>query len=570
MNSVETKLSDSALQGDNLPQVRNLLLFTAKTLKSIRVYPVNSPVPKGQKELLNKEFQSYLSTNDALTIRITESVLKVDDQVIYEEENRSNNLAFLLYRDGLREITFYEGLTPEELNEFLEALAENWQGSEDTDVVSSLWERDFHHISYLSIDELFDDLMEPKTSPEVASPVSSGRIALQKEDVQQSSDLSLWAGKGINSPLLLNDEDLKKIKEIVEEDRKNFNPHLEFAAALFDLLVLEDEPEKYNSLLRILKEYLSELISNADFGAACTIFLALNEIKDSPSLEPARYRILVESIAKIARSAESIEKIRQLINKGAIGSWDDLLKYISFLGASATPILIDLLMREENQEIHPKVRGLLVEFGRESPDRLGEWISDGRTQLVKQIVFALGQVGGKAIPYLEQCLHHPDTDVRRETVRALFKIGGIAVNPLLSKFLLDPDSSVRILAARGFSQPDLKAVGFVSRLIQQKGFAKKSIMERKALVDILRKAGSENAVATLGDLLHQRSWFKRGEDNELKVYVVKALASIDTESARETLLEVAKVRNRKVRNACKAALQRAGETNIEGKKGEKL
>ncbi len=585
MNSVETKLSDLALERDSLSPAKNLLLLTAKTLKSIKVYPVNSPVIKGQKELLNKEFQSYLATNDVLTIKIAESALKVDDQVIYEGGNRSNNLAFLLYRDGLREISFYEGLTPEELNGFLGALAENWQGSEETDVVSSLWERDFHHISYVAIDELFADLLEPgevdsetpfKPSPEVASPVSSGRIALQEEDVKQSSGLPRWAGEGMDtslemgSPLLLDDKDLRKIKEIVEEDGRNFNPPREFAQALFDLLVLEDEPEKYTSILQVLERFLSELISNAEFGTACQIFFALNEIQDSSSLQPAKYRILVETVLKMARSPESIEKIRRLLRRGAIGSGDDLLKYTSFLGASSTPILIDLLMRRENQEMPPKVCDLLVEFGRESVDYLGEWVSDSRTQLVKQIVSILGQVGGKAIPYLERCLHHPDTDVRRETVRALSQIGEIAVNPLLSKFLLDPNPAVRILTAKGFGDPDPEAVEFVCRLIHQKEFRKRGIRERKALVDILRKAGSENAVATLGNSLHQRSWFRRGDSNEFKAYVVLALASIATESARKTLVEGTRMRNRKVRNACKTALQRVGETNPEGEKGKEL
>jgi len=95
-------------------------------------------------------------------------------------------------------------------------------------------------------------------------------------------------------------------------------------------------------------------------------------------------------------------------------------------------------------------------------------------------------------------------------------------------------------------------------------------MERKALVDILRKAGSENAVSILEGLLHQRIWFRSGESNEVKVYVVKALASIATETASKALWKGAKMRNKKIRKACEAALQIVGEMNIEGKKGEKL
>ena len=582
MNNVETKLSPQTVARDGLSQARNLLLLMAKTLKSIKVYPENSPVIKGQKELLYREFGSFLAKNDVLTLAVAESGLRIDDQVVYEEQNRNKDLAFLLYRDGLRELSFYEGMTQEELNDFLEALAENWRGSEETDVVSSLWERDFRHISYVAIDEIFGNLMESaetgseKNSPAsvdlpsgAASQLSSGRIALEEEEVRQGPGGAQLAAGGERAPEpddapLLNEQDLRRIKEIVEEDKRDFNPPREFAQVLFDLLALEDEPDKYGSLIKVLEGYLSELIANAQFGTACEIFLALNEIQNSSSLQPAKYGTLVETILKVARSPESIEKIRQLLRKGYTGPWDDLLSYLSFLGPSTTPILVDLLVRNENPEVHSTLHELLVKFGRENPDYLGEWIVAGRAQLVKQIVFILGEAGERAIPHLERLIHHPDADVRKGVVRSLSRIGGMSVNPPLIKFLLDPDPAIRILAARGFSAPGPEVVGFVCHLIQQKGFAKKGLRERKAWVDILRKAGSPDAVATLGGLLYRRSWFRREENREFKAFVASALASIGTEPARKALREGMKVRKKEVSNACRYALQRWGGTKTEG------
>lgn len=586
--NVENKSSNTTLERDSIARARNLMLLTAKTLRSIKIYPSNSPVIKDQKEFLNRGFQSYLTTYQTLTITISESGLLIDDQVIYEDETRGNSLSFLLYNDGLREISFYEGITQQELDEFLEALAENWFEAEETDVASSLWERDFNNISYVAIDEIFSDLAEPTDTSSgqggiAASKIttgdkrelSSGTITLRDEDGEQlkgaGSGITGVATEEMNTSLeignvlLLDDQDLEKIEKIVNEDTRDFNPPREFAEALFDLLVLEEDPNRYNSVLKILEEYLSELISNANFGTASQILLALIEIKDSPSCQSSKYKMLVKTILERARSAESIKKVRQLLHKETIGSLDNLFNYISLLGASATPILIDILMQMKDPEIHSRARNLLVDFGRTDVGYFREWLSDSRAHLVKQIVSILGQVGVEAIPHLGKCLNHPDTDIRRETVRSLSRIGGMSANLLLVKFLSDPNPDVRILTLRSFSNPDPETIESICSLIHQDEFAKKDIMERKAWVDFLRKTGSDSVVPVLRSLLIQRSWFRRRVNNEFKVFVVWALASIATESARKALFEGTRMRNRKVRNACKQALQRVRRANQEEK-----
>ena len=77
-----------------------------------------------------------------------------------------------------------------------------------------------------------------------------------------------------------------------------------------------------------------------------------------------------------------------------------------------------------------------------------------------------------------------------------------------------------------------------------------------ALVDILKRAGSQEAVAILQDLLNQKIWFKREESNRFKAYVVRALAGINKDFSIEALKAGARSGNKAVRKMCKAALQR--------------
>jgi hypothetical protein len=574
MDNAENTLLNSAHDTDSIARARNLLSLAEKALKSIMVYPEKNPVIREQKERLNREFQSYLDTYETLAIRINESAITLDNQTIYEGKTKGRGLAFLLYRDGVREITFYEGLTQEELNDFLEALAENWQVTEDTDVVSSFWEKDFHHIAFSAINELFTDMAEPGGNPEgfssqfynLTDSDSPGKIFMQEEDSQQTSGLPQWVEKVVDKPrdvssfILLDGEDLSEIKEILEEDRKNFNPKREFIYTLLDLLILEDNPEEYAALLTTLKEYFSNLISNANFDMTCNILSTLSQISDIPTLQPSKQKNLEKTILGVVQDQESIEKIRQMIQNNTINSWDDLLQYTSYLGEKAIPVLIDILMQKKAQAIHTKVQSLLLKFGRNNIEILGACLSDDRSQLVNQIIPILSKVKEKAIPYLKLSLHHPDAEVRRKTVRALSQIGGNEVNSLLSELLSDPDPTIRILTAKCIDNPDVKTADVVCGLIQQKEFMKKDILERKALVGILQKTDSENAVVTLRGLLYHKSWLKRGEINRFKSFVAHILADIGTDSAIKTLEEGIRTKNRVVRNACQDALSK-----IEGK-----
>ena len=572
MDNAENRSFDSTHDTESVARARNLLSLTEKTLRSIMVYPEKNPIIREQKGRLDREFQAYLDEYEILTIRIDESAITMNGEVIYEGKGKGRGLAFLLYRDGVREISFHEGLGSDELDGFLEALAENWQVTEDTDVVSSFWEKDFRHITFIAINELFTDLAEPfenqgalsQQLQDLASSGFSERIFLKDEDGEETSGLPQWVEEVVDKPqevgsfILLDDEDLEEIRGLLEEDRKSFNPKREFIYVLLDLLVLEDEPEEYAELLKTLREYFSSLVTKGDFGMAREVLSILRRIESHPEIQPRKANALVKSVFEVAQSPELIEKIGQMIQNDSVGSWEDLLAYLSFLREKAVPILVDLLMQKKARAIHPKVQNLLLEYGQDNIEILGACLSDGRSQLVNQIIPILSRVKEKAIPYLKRGLHHPDVEVRRKTVRALAQIGGEEVNSLLSGLLRDQDQAVRILTAKCIDHPDEKTVDIVCGLIQQKEFVKKDVLERKALVGILQKADSEKAVATLRGLLYQKSWFKRSEVNRFRGYVAHVLAEMGTDSAIKVLEEGSRGKDKVVRNACNNALLRIG------------
>jgi HEAT repeat protein len=470
-------------------------------------------------------------------------------------------------------------MTSHELDQFLEALAENLMAPEETDVVSLLWEKDLSSILYIAIDEIFNETKEPPDShsdgetdsSRSSSGVenrSSGTITLTSEDrkrvTQAGSTMGRTdaeqtdTGEEISQSILLNDQELEEIRRIVSDDEKAFNPPRELADALFEMLRLERDPERCDSILKVLKEYLSGLVSSANFEMACDVILALSEIERSSPRPHSEDHPFAQTILEDARSPRAIERIKVLLRGGITGSLQHLFAYLTLLGPSAASVLVDILTRMEDPQIRSKARTLLAEFVRKNPRSVEEWLFDPRVHLVKQVVSILGQPQlEEAIPYLDKCVFWHDADIRKEVIRSLSRIGGTAANTILAKFFTDPDPQVRVLATRCVDILDPDAMQLACGLISAKQFFKTEMLEKKAWVDLLRKTRSDTVVPILQGLLRHRTWFKRKETDQFRSYVASALGSVATEAAMQVLLEGTRMRNRRVRTACQHALERA-------------
>src|SRR5262249_53084620 len=82
---------------------------------------------------------------------------------IYNNPSKRDSLAYRFHRDGITEIEFTEGVTPPEINAFLDVLARATEPrGADEDLVTLLWEQEFSHIryAYLAIDDLQENLLE--------------------------------------------------------------------------------------------------------------------------------------------------------------------------------------------------------------------------------------------------------------------------------------------------------------------------------------------------------------------------------------------------------------------------
>ena len=123
----------------------------------IKIFPPNNHSVIKSVDTFYERITEFLDEYEKLTVTIEEFSFSYKGETVFQDEEKQNSLPFFFFKDGMRELSFHEGLDKRELKDFLALIKEESALSlEDSDIVNSLWAKDFAHIRYFAIDEFFD------------------------------------------------------------------------------------------------------------------------------------------------------------------------------------------------------------------------------------------------------------------------------------------------------------------------------------------------------------------------------------------------------------------------------
>jgi hypothetical protein len=136
-------------------ELAGLLKELAKTQKLLRLYQGTHTAWEKLEANLHTELSSFLRDTDGIDLAVSEFRISYRDETVYENQDRNDSLAFLVFRDGIRRLSFLPDLPAAELHGFLSALNEvRLVSNEEADLVTLLWEQDLQSIRYFAVDEL--------------------------------------------------------------------------------------------------------------------------------------------------------------------------------------------------------------------------------------------------------------------------------------------------------------------------------------------------------------------------------------------------------------------------------
>jgi HEAT repeat protein len=564
----EMPLVEGTETDEELLLARDLTSFFLKTFKAIRFYPPDNPTIKGFRDQLFKRLQHFLNKYPSLVLQIGEFTLSFKDRVLYENRDTKSSFAFLLYKDGLRELRFAKGVEEWEVQGLMDVIrGGEYINQMEDDLVTMMWERDFVHISYLATDEFLDEnpILVPDNVDQFRSKLVFKPLAYNVQvDLleEEEPDLQkLLSRTERESPLkdrsvyFLTREEVDHLRGEVEGE---IDPSFVFNAIdiLFEVLALEQEQEPYQDAVNLLLKLLDGLLTLGNFKRAGELLNRLYIVAKTYELKDWQAKA-IHQLIECSGDEVRIERIGKVFERETEVRLEDVNQYLILLRQSSVKPLIKLLGELKNSKARRVICDALSEIGKNAIELFTPFIDDRRWYLVRNITYILGRIGKeKALPYVQKAFNHEELRVRREAVQALGLIGGPKAVTLLIKALIDKDARIRSMAAVNLGRIG-KNVGLSALLdaVQSKEFQKKEPAEMKAFLDAIGMAGSNEALPVLQQMIERKSLFGIGKKDETKPGVANALAMIGTPEARAVLEKGINSKEESIRSACLQALR---------------
>jgi len=551
---------------------RDLTGTFVKAIKAFRFYPPDNPTLKGFKEQLLRRFQFFLNKYQSFVIQVEKYHLTFKGKTIYENKDVKTSLAFLLYKDGLREIRFMKGLEEWEVQGIIDIIKQSDIINQlEDDIVTLMWEKDLEHISHLATDEFLEET--PVIVPEnidqfrknlIFRPLPRHvEVDSHEEGSEEEGDLDEIVSRVVEeaapfvsdrSVYFLTSTEVEGLRRDVEAE---MDPTFIFDVLdiLFEILALEKEPEPYQDVVNILIKVLDGFLTLGEFTKATDLLKRVNIVLKTYELQDWQS----EAIQKITLEAGDegrIARIGKVLDREDI-RLEDVNAYLSFLQKNSITPLIKLLGELKNSKTRRVFCDALSEIGKNAVDLIIPFVDDRRWFLVRNITYILGRIGKEqSLPYIVKAFNHEEIRVRREAVQALGLVGGPKSVGLLVKALTDNDVRIRCMAAIHLGKVG-KEVGLIPLLevVQSRDFYKREPVEIKAFFDAIGMAGSDEAVPILEQLLERKSWFGRGTTDEVRLGAARAMAMIGTPEAKAVLEEGRRSKDESIRDACAQALR---------------
>jgi len=535
-------MSEEKIIEEKVKSTKALIQTFLQTLKAFRLYEANHPILSKFVERLRKDFDQFFGEFDSFSLQIGEHRLHYRGNVVYENEDVKESLAFVFFKDGIRELQFSKGLEFKEMMDFLNIVRKSdFLNRMEDDLVTLLWEKDFSHITFTTVDEFLDgsSTFVPATEEDLikGSEYTGAPEEGPQEDVDEEQDESSHVpvreglqqvinpapGQSLVQACQLTPEE----SEVIHRDARQ-EEQADYIYVLIDnlieiLLHLGEDVDAYENMISYFDRVIEYLLEQKEVGKAVALLKSLNETMESIMMKDKQI-FAIQRILQECSSPHSVELLGKAMKGNGEVKSEPILQYFQFLTKQAVEPLCILLGELESAKWRKAISDQLIELSREETQPLSKFLSDGNPILVCQILNILARIGDPStVNYLGNLVTHRDLKVREETLQVLDKFGEKGKD-LIQKYLMDPVSGIRAKAALLFARHTKeKAIEPLTEIILSEDFYKRDFREKASFFKALGETKSEEVIPILKRIAKKRRWFQREKWNEMRQCAANAL-----------------------------------------------
>jgi HEAT repeat protein len=559
--SVPPKTEDRELDEPSFPTVyvTDLLKAFVKAVRAHQLYLPNNPMHARSLEAVRESFATLWTHTDEIDLQVVETRLEWEGRVVLDEEERtSDNIAWLLYKDGVRELKMLKGFEEEELGVFFNLLQRVRKATDDDDdLLTLMWEREFVTLQYRYVD-LTQEGGPGVESMERAEQKEKILSPAQTEAGLESTQSSIAKMDEFDATLYFLDD--REVEYLQGEIKREFSTDLRPAviASLLDTFENQKDPTVREEICGLLDYFLLILLSTAQYrNAAYLLREASVTANRAPEvLETQKNRLT--QLGELMSDPKPLGQLLQALEDSPLRApQHELDELFGILQPRALETILSWIGRSNN----PPLKMLLeVAAGRLASANSAELIrligSDDEAVVIEAIRRAAALKSPAAVPALGKMLTVGEADMRVAAVTALTEIGSAGAMQMLERALIDEDREVRIVAVRALGARNARAAApRIEAAIKGKELREGNLTEKMAFFEAYGLLCGDAGVTLLDGLLNAKGFMGKKDDAEMRACAAMALGKVNSAKAMESLNRASGEKDVIVRNAVSRAIR---------------
>lgn len=560
---------DSSPDEQVAASAREVVRALVKAVRAYKIYLPEHEIRRRFHQELAAQVQRHVDAYGDLRLDVNGYEFWCGSCAVYEEPNRFENLAFRCSADGVRQLTFHQGLAAPEIETVIDVFAGEIRPMDD-DLVTRLWRGALEHVTYVVAETTAESGEDGSEPPLLSGPPVVASATGEGSGTRTPDESGVPIGGAIaddHTVLTLTEDEVAALQRDVAEDMAQ-----DYVSQLVDILIsiiaLDDDEQSFLEVLQILDDIILTNIRRGQYRRAVDVLTRLGDLRRVDSGVSERSRALIGAFWSPWGTWDRVALLEDVLNQR--GAWDsaDVEAYLALLPSSATDALITLLERVQTAKGRRVLCETLVRRGAAELDTIRRRVPDAPWYLARNLIWVLGGIGDeRALPTLEAVRTHPDGRLRHEALKAMELLGPGRADTWLPRWLNDSDETIRIAAMKASRRvPSPSIAQAVQAMIVHQTFGRRSEVEQREAFETLVALLDDAALPVLQAIVSTVtgwSWTWRTRQVPVARLAIGAARRLRSREAAAWLADVAERGPASVRDAARdgaEALLREGRS----------
>lgn len=500
---------DQGQTAQELQAVKAVVASFILAVKNYAMYPESHVTCQNSLQAVKSRIDVFIENYGDLKLDVEKNRLIFQSEMVQQDDPRTVQLAFPLFRDGIQWLEFKQGLELWEISDFLKIhnqyviLQEEAKG----DLVTALWEMDFPHLQYAAMDVLWKaetitdfstfKVTDDEKQAAAGHGIEHGQLddtAMQEQGDDDFSTFKVTDGEkqatagheieheslhdtaiqeqgdddqqglanterdpdaGIDMLLStmdatiwqLTQEESRKLKDMVAEEERQ-NGTQDVLDVLEVILQTQNEPEDYSIILDFIKEEFKNTLARGEFRVALSFIENLQKSYQSCKTEkPWAQPLLGQFFINISapKVLGALKQVLPTINKEHTINIKEIRQLLLHFPPTAITALGPLLLQKLSVPVERQLMEVIGMLALKDIHPLIQLLDRPEEVLVKKLVFILGHIKGEKTEQILLEMTHHKSD--RVRLEALKALTRRHVNMIKKIFHLidDPVLTIRRL-----------------------------------------------------------------------------------------------------------------------------